>query len=486
MGADRVGEALPPLVRAVRDAGHPVVWVCDPMHANTFRTATGRKTRDFGHIMAEIEGFFAVHHAEGTWPGGVHLEITGDDVTECLGGSDSLSEEQLDDAYTTLCDPRLERTAVARPRVPRRRADARRLMRLAVVGTGLMGASVGLAAKRAGVDWVGGHDADEAAAGVALERGAVDEVAPLDGAARRGRPRGRRRAGHRAARPRRGGDRDARPSRCTVTDVGSTKDWSLRFPERFVGGHPVCGREARGPAHATADLFDGATWFLTPVAATDPERYRLVHGFVASLGAVPVAIDPKAHDRLVALTSHLPHALANLLVNQAGSGRIEGHDPLAAAGGSLRDMTRVAGANPRIWVDIFLDNAPELREALAEHRRRVEQLEQALADGDGGYLARWVAEASENRRRMLAEAYPDPGELQQVTVHVPDRPGVLAGITQALGAERINIEDFELRHFSPERGGVLTMLVSGADEAARAATLLEAQGYGVSVSPVLQ
>jgi 3-deoxy-7-phosphoheptulonate synthase len=107
MGAERVGEALPPLVRAVRDAGHPVVWICDPMHANTFRTAGGRKTRDFGHIMAEIEGFFAVHHAEGTWPGGVHLEITGDDVTECLGGGDSLSEEQLDDAYTTLCDPRL-------------------------------------------------------------------------------------------------------------------------------------------------------------------------------------------------------------------------------------------------------------------------------------------------------------------------------------------------------------------------------------------
>jgi 3-deoxy-7-phosphoheptulonate synthase len=107
MGADRVGATLPPLVRAVRDSDHPVVWVCDPMHANTFKTATGRKTRDFGHIMAEIEGFFAVHHAEGTWPGGVHLEITGDDVTECLGGSDSLSEEQLDDAYTTLCDPRL-------------------------------------------------------------------------------------------------------------------------------------------------------------------------------------------------------------------------------------------------------------------------------------------------------------------------------------------------------------------------------------------
>src|SRR6185436_12291750 len=239
-------------------------------------------------------------------------------------------------------------------------------MRLAVVGTGLMGASVGLAAKRAGVDWVGGHDADEGSAEVALDRGAVDEIGPLDGLL---------------------AEADlavvaapvtvlpglveeviaTAPSHCTVTDVGSTKDWSARFPERFVGGHPVCGREARGPAHATADLFDGATWFLTPTAGTDPERYRTVHGFVASLGAVPVAIDPEAHDRLVALTSHLPHALANLLLNQAGTSRVEGHEPLASAGGSLRDMTRVAGANPRIWVDIFLDNAEPLREALADH-----------------------------------------------------------------------------------------------------------------------
>jgi len=358
-------------------------------------------------------------------------------------------------------------------------------MRLAVVGTGLMGASVGLAAKRAGADWVGGYDADEAAATAAQERGAVDDVGSL--AAVLAEAELAVVAAPVAVLPLLVDDVLSRaPERCTVTDVGSTKDWSLRFPGRFVGGHPVCGREARGPAHATADLFEGATWFLTPVAGTDPARYRLVHGFVSSLGAVPVAIDPEAHDRLVALTSHLPHALANLLVNQAGAGRIEGHDPLLAAGDSLRDMTRVAGANPRIWVDIFLDNGPELAEALGEHRRRVEQLERALTERDGGYLARWIAEASESRRRMLADQFADPGALQRVTVHVPDRPGVLAGITQALGAERINIEDFELHHFSPERGGVLTMLVSGEAEAQRAALLLEAQGYGVSVSPVLE
>ena len=354
---------------------------------------------------------------------------------------------------------------------------------LAVVGTGLIGASVGLAARKTG--WtVAGFDPDEAAMRGAEERGAVDRIGSLEEVLAEADLAVVAAPVHML--PSLVEEvLDLAPERCTVTDVGSTKDWSLRFPERFVGGHPVCGREARGPGHATADLFDGATWFLTPVAATDPERYRVVHGFVVSLGAVPVAIDPRAHDRLVAITSHLPHALANVLVNQAGAMRIEGHDPLAAAGGSLRDMTRVAGANPRIWVDIFLDNADELAEALAEHRRRIEQLEAWLAEGDAGALARWVAEASENRRRMLAEAYPDPGALHHVTVHITDRPGVLAGITQALGAERINIEDFELRHFSPERGGVLTILVSGEGEAERAAALLEAQGYGVSVSPVL-
>jgi 3-deoxy-7-phosphoheptulonate synthase len=107
LGWDRVRDLLPPLVRAVRDSGHPVVWLCDPMHANVFRTSSGRKTRRFDDVLAEIEGFFETHRQEGTWPGGVHLEFTGDDVTECLGGSEQVSEEQLDLRYETLCDPRL-------------------------------------------------------------------------------------------------------------------------------------------------------------------------------------------------------------------------------------------------------------------------------------------------------------------------------------------------------------------------------------------
>jgi prephenate dehydrogenase len=254
---------------------------------------------------------------------------------------------------------------------------------------------------------------------------------------------------------------------------------------RFVGGHPICGSEARGPDHASAALFEGATWFLTPVAHTEPARHRAVHAFATAAGATPVAIDADAHDRLVAMTSHVPHVLANIVANQTGASRIEGHEPLAHAGGSLRDMTRIAGANPRIWVDIYLDNADAIRIALQEHRRRIEQVEGALEQGDAGFLARWIGEASQSRRRMLEREYPDPGTLQRVRVHVPDRPGVLAGITQALGAERINIEDFELHHVSPERGGTLTLLVAGEAEAQRAAALLESQGYSVVVSAVI-
>jgi prephenate dehydrogenase len=359
---------------------------------------------------------------------------------------------------------------------------------LGIVGTGLIGASIGLGAARAGVERVVGFDTDADVLAVAVERGAciaapslaeaLDNVelavvaAPV------------------AALPAALRDvLDVAAASATVTDVGSTKGAvcaAAGSDPRFVGGHPICGAETRGPERASADLFEGATWFLTPAPQTDPGRFKLLHGFVSALGARPVAIDPVAHDRLVALTSHVPHALANVLLNHAGSARVEGHDPLQAAGGSLRDMTRIAGANPRIWVDIFLDNRAAVGAALTEHRQRVERLETALAQGDAGFLARWIGEASGNRRRLLETAFDDPGALHRLRVHIPDRPGVLAGIFQALGAERINVADFDMEHLSHERGGTLTVLVSGEAEAERALHLLEAQGYGVVAAPVIE
>jgi 3-deoxy-7-phosphoheptulonate synthase len=107
MGASLVRDALPPILRAVREAETPVVWVCDPMHGNLVRTPSGTKTRRFDSIMEELQGFFAAHREVGTWPGGVHIEFTGEDVTECVGGSEAVLEEQLDRRYESLCDPRL-------------------------------------------------------------------------------------------------------------------------------------------------------------------------------------------------------------------------------------------------------------------------------------------------------------------------------------------------------------------------------------------
>ena len=361
--------------------------------------------------------------------------------------------------------------------------------RLAIVGTGLIGASVGLAAKRAGIEQVTAWDPVPEALRMAVERGAADRAsgsleesvadAELTVVA----------APVATLRDQVEQTLEASAPASTVTDVGSTKAGlcaSIGDRVRFIGGHPMCGSEARGPEHASADLFTGATWFLTPVAETDPARYRVLHAFVVALGAAPLAVDPEAHDRLLALTSHLPHILANLLMNQAGATRVSGYEALSAAGGSLADMTRVAGSNPRIWVDIFLDNAEELRAALAELRARSEQVERALAERDAGFLARWIGEAAGNRRRLLADAYPDAGAMQRLTVHVPDRLGVFAGITQALAAARINIEDFEVHHMSPERGGTLDVLVTGEDAARRAAELLEEQGYSVIIAAAFE
>ncbi|HEU0057559.1 MAG TPA: prephenate dehydrogenase/arogenate dehydrogenase family protein, partial [Gaiella sp.] len=185
------------------------------------------------------------------------------------------------------------------------------LERLAVIGTGLIGASAALAARRAGVADVRGWDPDDAHLATAVERGAVEAAHGLAEAVAGAEfvlvaaPVGELAAVVRDVLER-------APVGCTVTDVGSTKGLvcaAAGDDPRFVGGHPICGAETRGPDRASADLFEGATWFMTPTATTAPERLRLVHGFVSSLGARPVAIGPDAHDRLVAVTSHLPHVL---------------------------------------------------------------------------------------------------------------------------------------------------------------------------------
>jgi prephenate dehydrogenase len=267
-----------------------------------------------------------------------------------------------------------------------------------------------------------------------------------------------------------------------VTDVASTKRSlaALKDP-RFVPGHPVAGGATGGPARAAADLFDAATWFLTPTQASSAESVRLVERFVASLGATAVRTDPEAHDRLLALTSHLPHALANLLMLRVAEAAAEDEAPLAFAGASLREMTRLAGANAAVWSDIFLGNADEIAAALVGLRGSLDELEQALRSEDRKRIEATIATAAAARERLESFAYRTaPAQLNRIRIRVPDRPGVLARITQILGAAQINLEDFELRHVSPEYGGVLVILVAGADNAARARELLRREGYSAA------
>jgi prephenate dehydrogenase len=259
-----------------------------------------------------------------------------------------------------------------------------------------------------------------------------------------------------------------------VTDVASTKRSLAAIEDpRFVPGHPLAGGSTGGPARATADLFSGASWFLTPTPASEPARVDAVERFVRALGAEPVRTDAAEHDRLLALTSHLPHVLANALMLAVARDEAT----LSHAGASFREMTRVAGANAAVWADIFLENRDELAAALAAFREALDAIEAADRDA----LESSIAAAAEARSRLESFAYrTEAAQLHRIRVRVPDRPGVLARITQILGAAGINIEDFELRHVSPEYGGVLVILVAGADTAERARELLRRERYAAA------
>lgn len=269
--------------------------------------------------------------------------------------------------------------------------------RVAVIGTGLMGASVGLAAKRAGIELVAGFDAEPEALALALSGGAVDVAAADLASAVEGAELVVVATPVRTVPEVVAAASVVAGAHCTLTDVGSTKRRicsQLADVSAFVGGHPLCGSWASGPETARADLFDGATWFLTPNPETDAGHRDAVAAIASALGASPLEIEPDAHDRLVALVSHLPHALANALVTQVGEAHLDGLDPLALSGASFRDMTRVAGANPAVWADIFLDNAEALLTALEDHRGRIGGLEEALRAGDVDALRRSIEEAA--------------------------------------------------------------------------------------------
>ena len=352
-------------------------------------------------------------------------------------------------------------------------------MRIAVLGVGLIGGSIGLAARRAGHHVVG-YDRDGGAE--ALARGALDEVAPGALEAVGGAdavfvavPVGTVADVVSAALA--GAAKDT-----LITDVGSTKRAVVAAAggdERFVGGHPLAGAEFSGVEHARADLFDGAVWYLTPVAETSGMLLDRLFRLLRELGARPCAIDPDVHDRLLAAVSHLPHVVANVLVTGAAGALGEG-EGVPAVGPSVRDATRVAGAPGTIWTDIYLSNADAVVGVLDEAIARLRGVRDALASGDREWIADWNEAAARDRRRLLERELVG-GELCELRASVPNRPGVVAAVALALGRGGVNIADMGL-HPAPDMSeGVVAVWVSGREAARRAAELIGELGFPVVV-----
>ncbi len=354
-------------------------------------------------------------------------------------------------------------------------------MKVAVLGVGLIGGSIALAAReRLGAE-VSGYDASADALSHALERGALDAAfddlaQAIDGAtvAFVAVPVGILPAIVDAALA-------AAPSDCVVSDVGSTKRavaGAHRDP-RFVGGHPLAGAENTGVAHARADLFDGATWYLTPSAATSGVLYERLHRLLHGLGARPAAIEPDIHDTILAAVSHLPHVLANVLVSQAAQTLAAGGERLPATGPSFRDATRVAGAPSAIWTDIYLANRDALVAEIDHAVTRLGEVRAALADADGDAIAAWNEAAAEDRRRLL-ESQLAGGPLFELRASVPNRPGVVAELALTLGRAGVNITDMALYPASDMSEGVVALWIAGEEPAERAEALVGRLGFPVA------
>lgn len=358
-------------------------------------------------------------------------------------------------------------------------------MKVAVLGVGLIGGSLGLAARRRLDAQVTGFDPDPATLERALELRALDETAASVGEACAGAELVFC-AAPVSALPKIARDAlDACAADTVVSDVGSTKREivrSLGTDERFIGGHPLAGAETSGVENARADLFEGARWYLTPTASSGGLLYDRLQRALGDLGARPQAIDAEAHDRLMATASHLPHVLADVLARQAATELRSGSDRPPEAGPSLRDMTRVAGANPRIWNDIFASNREALAEAIDAAIKDLRLASALLLEEDREALARWHEEAGAGRRALL-EAELAGGELRQLRVAVPNRPGTVAELALALGQGGVNIEDMALYPAADMKSGAIALWVAGSEQAERATELVRELGYTVSVDP---
>ncbi|HEX5983326.1 MAG TPA: prephenate dehydrogenase/arogenate dehydrogenase family protein [Solirubrobacterales bacterium] len=356
-------------------------------------------------------------------------------------------------------------------------------MRIAVLGVGLIGGSIGLAARRRLEAEVVGCGRSPARLERAVELGAIDRGAGTVTEACEGADLVVC-AGPVAVLPEQAREALAASGPETVvTDVGSTKGELVEAvgdDERFIGGHPLAGAETAGVENARADLFEGARWYLTPTERSSGLLYDRLQRTVAALGARPQAIDPKSHDRLMATVSHLPHVLANVLASEAGQSLTQDSERLPDVGPSFRDATRVAGSNPAIWADIFASNREAVAGSVDSVVERLQEAARLIRAGDHEALAAWHAAAGEDRRRLL-EGESEAGPLRELRIVVSNKPGTIAELALTLGEAGVNIEDMALHPAPDMTSGAVSLWVGGEEQARKAQDLVRGLGHTVSV-----
>ncbi len=340
-----------------------------------------------------------------------------------------------------------------------------------IVGTGLLGTSVALACRRAGLE-------------VLLTDVSAENVRTASGlgAGRARQPGDRPALVVVAVPPDHLGEAIAKAladSDAVVTDVGSIKSEPLAAVadvpgvERYVGSHPMAGSERSGPLAADADLFEGRPWAITPHDTAEPGAVETVEALVTLCGAVPIRMAPEAHDLAVARTSHVPHLLASL-----AAGRLADAPPehLLLSGQGVRDVTRVAGGDPTLYGQIVAANASAVLDLLGEVRERLDKVIDAVANHDRTALRALLDEGVAGTRAIPGKHGGPVRPMAPVHVSLPDHPGELARLFADVGESGVNIEDVHIDHDLSRPVGLVELVVEETS-AERLRESLTAKGW---------
>ena len=245
-----------------------------------------------------------------------------------------------------------------------------------------------------------------------------------------------------------------------VTDVGSVKAPVVQAisDPRFIGGHPMAGSELEGIQGADAELFEGATWILTPTDSTDDRVFAEVASIVQLMGANILAVTAEHHDRLIAVVSHVPHLTAATLMSVADAQSEEHASVLRMAAGGFRDMTRIASSKPGIWLDICRENRAAILETLDDFISELGQLRTIIDGTKSGELEIFLSKARKARSHLPSRVR-SLEDVEEVRIPIPDRPGAAAEIFTLAAALNVNLASFEVVHSAEGERGVAIVLV---------------------------